>query len=387
MRLRTRLRLPRTAAPLEVSGNAVSILHDGEECFPAMLEAIAGAEGEILLEMYWFHSDEIGMRFANALMDAAQRGVGVRVIYDAVGSWEAEEAMFVSMRNAGCQVHQFNPIAPWRKRFNIGVVNRRDHRKMLVVDGRVLFVGGVNIGDQWAPVQEGGEGWRDDMIMVQGPAAAQARAIFLHTWRALGEDLTPEAEWHPSQDVVPGADAPVRVLANFYRGDRVGIRKEYLRRIRAAREHVYIANSYFIPDRAVRKALADAVRRGTDVRVLLPGEGDVLAIYYASRRLYAWLMRHGVKIYEWQRTVLHSKSAVIDGSWSTVGTYNLDHRSWRFNLEVNVAVTDRAVGQAMKSRFEQDLEHSVLVDRNNWRFRPLSERLVESFFYLFRKLL
>lgn len=387
MKLRTRFRLGRAAAPLEVGGNAVSILHDGEECFPAMLDAIEGAQEEVLLEMYWFHSDRIGMRFANALMEAAQRGVVVRVIYDAVGSWEAEDAMFDAMRNAGCEVHMFNPIAPWRKRFNIGVVNRRDHRKLLIVDGRTFFTGGVNIGDAWAPVEEGGGGWRDDMVLVEGPAATQARAIFLHTWRALGENPRHGDGWRPAAEPVPGADAPVRVLANFYRGDRLGIRREYLRRIRAARRFIYITNSYFVPDRAVRRSLANAARRGVDVRVLLPGEGDVLAIHYASRRLYDWLMRHGITLYEWQRTVLHSKSAVIDGIWSTVGTYNLDHRSWRFNLEVNVAVADPGVGGAMKARFEQDLEHSMPVSRRDWRFRPLSERMVESFFYLFRKLL
>ncbi len=373
--------------PLPVAGNKVTLLHDGAQCFPAMLDAIAAAKNEILLEMYWFHSDRTGTVFADLLSDKAREGVRVQIIYDAVGSWEASESMFDRMRAAGCDVHQFHPIAPWRKRFRVGVVNRRDHRKILVVDGRVFFTGGVNLGDPWAPPSEGGEGWRDDMIRVEGPAALQARAVFLETWTALGRPVLPRGEWRPSDDEIPGCESRVRVLTNFHRGDRVAIRREYLERIAAARRYVYIANSYFVPDRVVRRHLADAAERGVDVRVLVPGEGDVQAVFYAGRSLYDRLLSSGIGLWEWQRAVLHSKSAVIDDHWCTVGTYNLDHRSWRFNLEVNVAIRDAAVGRAMKARFEQDLSASVPVDPRTRRFRPLSERLLESFFYLFRKLL
>ena len=387
MILPVRFRRRRLPAPLMVGGNRVTLLHDGEQVFPAMLQAISEATQEILLEMYWFHSDRIGTVFAEALSEKAREGVRVRIIYDAVGSWEARLGMFDEMRAAGCQIYQFNPIAPFRKRFNIGVVNRRDHRKLLVVDGRLFFTGGVNIGDAWAPVSDGGQGWRDDMVRVEGPATLQARALFLETWLTLGNPVRTEGEWRPSDEGVPGAGSRVRVLANVFRGDHASIRREYLLQIASAKEHVHISNSYFVPDREVRNALARAVERGASVRVLLPGESDLVAVQYASRRLYGWLMKRGIELWEWQDTILHTKSACIDDRWSTVGSYNLDYRSFRFNLEVNVAVEDESVARAMRVRFEQDLRGSVRIDAHDWGFRSLSERAAESFFYLFRKLL
>ena len=154
-----------------VSGNGVTLLHDGEQAFPAMLEAIEAAEREILLEMYWFGSDAVGRQFAKALSSRARAGLRVRVIYDAVGSVQSDGRMFARMRDAGCEVEQYNPIAPWRARFRIGVVNHRDHRKLLIVDRRVGFTGGVNLGNEWAPESAGGGGWRDDTIRIEGPAA------------------------------------------------------------------------------------------------------------------------------------------------------------------------------------------------------------------------
>jgi cardiolipin synthase len=370
-----------------VGGNDVTLLHDGEQVFPAMLQAIAAAREEILLEMYWFHSDRIGTIFAEALCEKAREGVRVQIIYDAVGSWEARLGMFDEMRAAGVEVYQFNPIAPWRKRFNVGVVNRRDHRKLLIVDGRVFFTGGINIGDAWAPVADGGQGWRDDMVRVDGPAALQARALFLETWLTLGKQVLTGDDWRPSDHGVPGGDSRVRVIANFFRGHHAAIRREYLQQIQLATKHVHISNSYFVPDREVRNALAAAVARGATVKVLLPGESDLVAVQYASRRLYAWLMKRGIELWEWQDTILHTKSACIDDRWSTVGTYNLDYRSWRFNLEVNVAVEDENVARAMRVRFDQDLGRSLRIDERDWGFRSLSERTAESFFYLFRRLL
>jgi cardiolipin synthase len=371
-------------APLVVSGNRVDLLHDGAMCFPAMLSAIEEAEHEILMEMYWFSSDRTGRRFADALSAKAREGVRVRVIYDAVGSWEADEGMFASMERAGCEVEQYNPVSPFRKRFNLGVVHRRDHRKILVVDQRVAFTGGVNIGDPWASEEDGGGGWRDDMIRVEGRAALQLRDVFLHTWNRIAPAGDPIAVPMPPAEI---GDCRVRALANFYRGERVSVRNEYLSRIRHAREHVYITNSYFVPDRVIRKALADAAARGVDVKVLVPGESDLMAVQYASRKLYGWLLDRGIEIWEWQRTILHAKTASVDGAWCTVGTYNLDYRSWRLNLEVTVSVEDRRVSQQMSAQFLRDLAHSLPVPREHQRFRPLTDRLLENFFYFFRKLL
>jgi cardiolipin synthase len=374
-----------------VRGNRVTLLHDGATCLPAMLDAIESAEQEVLLEMYWFGSDRTGWRFARTLCEKARQGVKVCVIYDAVGSIDADESMFADMMAAGCDVRQYNPIAPWRARFNIGLVNNRDHRKILVVDQCVGFTGGVNIGDPWAAESEGGGGWRDDMIRIEGEAALQMRDVFLHTWRELGGKLPypriASSEISARGTRIPEDGSPVSVLASTYRATRAAIRRSYLDQIRRAKERIYITNSYFVPDRVIRRALIRAVRRGADVKVLVPGDSDVPAVYYAGRRLYRRLMAAGIELYEWQGTVLHAKTAIVDQRWCTVGTYNMDYRSWRANLEVNVTVEDPGVASAMAERFQADIAHSVKIDRHEWRFRPLSERVAEHFFYLFRKLL
>lgn len=374
-----------------VRGNRVTLLHDGAACLPAMLEAIEEARREVLLEMYWFGSDRTGRRFADALCAKAKAGVPVCVIYDAFGSIDADEAVFTGMRAAGCDVRQYNPIAPWRKRFQIGLINNRDHRKILVVDQQIGMTGGVNVGDPWAPEVEGGSGWRDDMIRIEGVAALRLRDVFLSTWRELGGvDPCPRmsaAEVRSSTVPPPEEGSSVRVLTGDYRAARAAIRRDYLEKIRRADEHIFITNSYFVPDRVIRNTLAAAIKRGVDVKVLLPGESDVPAVYHAGRRLYAKLMRAGVELYEWHGTVLHAKTAVADDRWCTVGTYNMDYRSWRSNLEVNVAIEDRGIARAMSDRFRADIARSHKIDPHDWRFRPIGDRLAEHFFYFFRKLL
>jgi cardiolipin synthase len=372
-------------------GNRVTLLHDGEECLPAMLDAISEARTEVLFEMYWFGSDRTGRRFVDALCEKARQGVAVCLVYDAVGSIDADEAIFVEMRAAGCDVRQYNPIAPWRQRFNIGLLNNRDHRKILVADQRIALTGGVNVGDPWAPESEGGAGWRDDMIRIEGLAALQMRDVFLHTWRELGGDIPAREmtarEREDSGDRVPDAGSPVRVLANHYRYERAAIRRSYIEAIRAATRSISITNSYFVPDRVVRLELARAVARGVDVKVIVPGESDVPAVYWAGRSLYAWLMRKGIELYEWHGTVLHAKTAAVDDRWCTVGTFNMDYRSWRSNLEVNVAVQDEPLAVAMHRRFRHDLARCEQVDPDDFRYRSISERMIESFCYLFRRLL
>lgn len=368
-----------------VRGNRVTLLHDGAQCYPAMLDAIAAAQHEILLEMYWFGSDRAGRRFAEALMERARAGVQVIVIYDAIGSFDADGAQWTRMRDAGVSVYEYNPIAPWRRRFRIGVVNNRNHRKMLIVDRQVGFTGGVNIGDPWASVEDGGEGWRDDMVRIEGAAVMEMCGVFLHGLSTIAER---ELGTPPLSDEGEGeGDSPVRVLANHYFGERRAIRRAYLERIAAAKRSVYITNSYFVPDRAIRRALVRAASRDVDVRVLLPAESDVPAVYYASRRNYEWLLKRGVRIFEWLGEVLHSKTACVDGEWCTVGTYNLDYRSWRFNLEVTVSIDDVEVASALESRFLLDLQRAREVDLEQMRYRSLGERFFENFFYLFRKML
>jgi len=371
-----------------VSGNRVTLLHDGEQAFPAMLEAIAEAKREILLEMYWFASDEVGRQFADALTAKAETGVTVRVIYDAVGSIQSDGRMFSRLRDAGCEVEQYNPIAPWRARFRIGVVNNRDHRKLLIVDRQVGFTGGVNLGNEWAPKGAGGAGWRDDTIRIEGPAVEQMCDIFDYGWRRIVEPPSADRpRLRPPVDTGDGTGSRVRVLANHYFRERRAIRQAYLRRIESAQRSVCITNSYFVPDGQIRRVLGRAVARGAEVRVIVPGKSDVFAVRHAARKLYGRLLEAGIQLYEWQGSILHSKTAVIDGRWCTVGTYNLDARSLRFNLEVVAAVEDAAVAGAMEDRFNEDLEHAKLVSYEEWRRRPLHVRMLDDFFYRFHRLL
>jgi len=371
-----------------VSGNRVTLLHDGEQAFPAMLEAIAEAKREILLEMYWFASDEVGRQFADALISKAEAGVFVRVIYDAVGSIQSDNSMFAKMREAGCEVEQYNPIAPWRARFRIGLLNNRDHRKLLVVDREVGFTGGVNLGDEWAPESAGGAGWRDDTIRIEGQAVEQMCDIFDFGWRRIVEPPTSaQPRLRPPVDTGLGEGSRVRVLANHYFRERRAIRQAYLRRIESAERSVCITNSYFVPDGRIRRLLARAVDRGAEVRVIVPGKSDVPAVRHAARKLYGRLLEARIQLYEWQGPNLHAKTAVIDGAWCTVGTYNLDSRSMRFNLEVVAAVEDAAVAGAMEERFNVDLERTEPVTYEDWRRRPLHQRMLDDFFYRFHKLL
>ncbi|MEM6958512.1 MAG: phospholipase D-like domain-containing protein, partial [Myxococcota bacterium] len=318
-------------ATFTVQDHRVCLLHDGAQCYPAMLSAIAAAEREVFMEMYWFGSDRAGWSFAEAMIERARAGVDVRLLYDAIGSIDADGEIFDAMCAAGVRVLQYNPIAPWRRRFRLDRLGRRTHRKILVVDGRVGFTGGVNIGDPWLPVGQGGQGWRDDMVRIVGPAATTLRGVIRHGWRQMEKGEEADEVSPPARLLGPGEGHGVRILANRYYGKARAIRAHFLRRIRGAKRNVYISNSYFLPDRTVRWALARAAKRGVDVRLLIPARSDVAAVHYATRKMFPWLLKRGIAIYAWLPSVLHSKTAMVDGRWCTVGTYNLDYLSWRSN--------------------------------------------------------
>jgi cardiolipin synthase len=340
-----------------------------------MLQAIAAARHEILLEMYWFGSDKTGSRFAAALIEKAQQGVRVCVTYDAVGSWESDSAQFEALRRAGCHVHMFNPLKPFRFRWQKG--NRRNHRKLLVVDGSVGITGGVNLADPWAPVADGGGGFRDHVVRIEGPAVADMRTIFGETWpHGLARGHVPES----------AGEITVQVIANDHRKHRRRIEKAYLRAIRGARRRVLIENSYFVPSWFVRSALRHAAARGVDVRVVLPSMSDVPLMTFVTRRFYENLLEDGVRLYEWGESVLHSKIAVVD-DWCTVGTHNLDYRSWLYNLEVNVLIDHAGIAQELSERIERAITTSEQIDPKVWKLRPLFQRWLENLLYRFRRLM
>ncbi|HWP06807.1 MAG TPA: phospholipase D-like domain-containing protein [Polyangiaceae bacterium] len=376
----------RQAAQPFVGNNRVELLRDGVEAYPRMLAAIEAAREQCLLEMYWFDSDHAGRRFADALGAAARRGVEVAVIYDDIGSIGTDPLMFEELKAAGAQVRVFNPVAPWRRRFRLDRLTLRDHRKILVVDGEVGFTGGCNLAAAWLPIDDGGRGWRDDAVRVEGPAVRGLTSSVLRTWHALGGPTLRRIGPSIPPSGTSGGQA-VRVLAESYFRARREISRAYVRELYHAKERAWIRNAYFIPDRSVRRALGHAARRGVDVRVIMPGEIDVEIVRHASRSNWGYLLRHGVRLFEYQEGVLHAKSAVIDGRWSTIGTFNLDYLSLRSNLEINVSVRDPGFGATMEASFIRDLDQSREIDRTTFRFRPLGDRLLELLVYRFRKLL
>jgi cardiolipin synthase len=364
-----------------VGADAVRLLRDGAQAFPAMLDAIERAEREVLLEMYWVGADAVGERFRDALAARARAGVRVCVIHDAVGSMGVTPAWWRPLFAAGGRAVEYHSISPLDPRFRLERIELRDHRKMLVLDGVHGFTGGINLAMPWLPTEQGGAGWRDDVIQVRGDATQELRTLFYRTWRELtGEsaplDVRPLSRRH---------SRPVWVLASQWRTRR-SIHREYVYRIAHARERVDIANSYFVPDRRVRAALFRTVRRGIPVRVLLPAKSDVPVVQFAVEALFDTLLRHGIAIWTLPGTMLHAKTAIVDETFTTIGSYNLDERSWRKNLEVNLAVEDREFARHVRGWFERDLARATPVDLATWRERSLARRGFEWAAFAMRKL-
>lgn len=360
-----------------LGGNRVAALHDGRQAYPAMLEAIRGARRTVHLETYILRSDATGWEFARALAERARAAVRVRVIFDSVGSLEIDEDFLQFLRNAGISLLEYHPVAPWRPRWAWG---RRDHRKILVVDGEVGFTGGINIADDYADPARGGGGWRDTDVRIEGPAAYELDRLFRAVW------FMQTGRWFKLEgDPEKGAgDSLVRVAANQEFLHRHRIRRAYRHALGKAARSVCVANAYFVPDRTIRKALYRAVRRGVSVRVLVQGESDVPAVTWASRRVFEELLRNGVRLFVWPGPVLHSKTVVVDGFWSAVGSYNMDHRSLLHNLEVNLHIIDAEFGRDMEAAFEADLAGARELRLSEWRARPWQDRLLEHAFYLLR---
>jgi cardiolipin synthase len=354
-----------------VEGSEVRLLRDGAQAFPAMLEAILAAEREIVLEFYWIAPDRIGHRFRDALVARAARGVKVRVIYDSLGSRGEHPGFWRALGDAGGEVREYNTILPFRRAFRLRHLAQRDHRKLLVVDGDKGFIGGINIGDEWLPVEEGGGGWRDHAIATRGEVAREIRALFFRTWHRLALELAPP-------DVVlltPPRGRSVYVLASQRRRRR-SIHHEYRARIAGARRSIDLAHSYFFPDAGIRRALFGAAARGVRVRVLLPEVSDVVGLQFFVEAMFDKFLRHGLEIYALPPPMLHSKLAIIDREFVTVGSYNLDE-GLRKNLEANVAVLDPAFAVNATRGFERELAQAKRIDRVAWGKRSIVRRSAE----------
>lgn len=359
------------------SGNSLALYFRGGDAFRAMWQAMEEAQETIHLETYIFSSDRVGEEFAARMMQKARSGVRVRLIIDGLGSLDIDPELLTRLRNSGVQILDYHPVAPWRARWDW---QRRDHRKILVVDGRVGFTGGANITKEHAPLELGGSDWRDTHVRVEGPAAFSLDRLFRMVWfKETGRWF--ESAGHP---VIRENSTRVWVAANEEFFLRYAIRSVYLKALRAARREVLITNAYFVPDRGIRRALAAAVRRGVSVKILVPGRSDVASVWHAGRYRYDFLLRHGVRLYEWIGPILHAKTVVIDRTWCAVGSYNLDHRSLLHNLEVNLHILDSGIAEKLSSQFSLDLEHAREIHLHRWRRRPWYDRAFERLFYFFR---
>ncbi len=362
-----------------VTGNKVTLLQDGPATFRSMIEAIRGAKDHVHLETYIIEDDEIGHAFADALLERRAAGVAVRVLYDSVGSMKTPKAFFDRLTAGGVKVLEFNPVNPLTAKKG-WEVNRRDHRKLLVVDGRIAFVGGVNISS----VHSGGSSarragdatpWRDTHVRVEGPVVADFQRLFLASWaKQKGEDLPGRNHFPPA--TTPGREV-VRAMGSSPDDASNPIYATLVSAIRSAETSVHITIAYFVPDPQLLETLAQAARRGVDVRLVLPGRTDFWAVFHAGRSHYAALLEAGVAIHERRGGLLHAKSAVIDGVWSTIGSTNLDWRSFLDNDEVNLVVLGQGFGAQMQALFEADLAQSEAITAQAWAQRPLSDRILE----------
>ena len=382
------VQLPKTLAvyarsPLKWRvGCEVTVLPHGGETYHAMLEAITQAQRTICLETYILASDSTGDRFKLALVERARAGVTVRLIYDAVGSFGISSEWVNDLRAAGIEVLDFNPIAPWRARFNL---SHRDHRKILVVDDDVAFTGGINIANDYAPIDEGGAGWRDTHCRVRGPIVRDLARLFRRNWIRSGGTPYPPVP-HSAASETPGTSF-VRLLENTRRRQRATFRRTYLHVIKAARHFVRIENAYFLPDRGLRRALIRAASRGVDVQIIVPGRSDVKIIEWASLYVLRRLVRRGIKIWRFRGAMMHAKSATVDGVWSTIGSYNFDSQSRFNNLEVTVEILDSEVGNALIKVFDGDVVNCETYDEAAWLALPWWKRTLAWIAYRMRRLL
>ena len=360
--------------PSILPGNHVVDLENGEQIFPAMLEAIRSARRTITFETYIYWSGEIGKQFADALSERARAGVKVHVVVDWVGSIKMEGDLLTQMERSGVEVKHYRPL----KWYNLGRLNNRTHRKLLVVDGKVGFTGGVGIADQWSGHAQDPDHWRDLHFRVEGPAVAQFQAAFNDNWiKTTGEVLNGDA-YFPALTQAGGMDAHLFIASPA--GGSESMPLMYLMAIAAAEHSIDLQAAYFVPDELIMKALVAARHRGVRIRVLLPGKHiDSATVRVASKAHWGELLLAGVEIHEYQPTMMHNKLLIVDRNMVSVGSTNFDVRSFRLNDEASLNVYDAGFAERMTEVFEQDLKPSVRYTYERWQQRPWKEKFAERF--------
>ncbi|HXD43342.1 MAG TPA: cardiolipin synthase [Ramlibacter sp.] len=366
-----------------VVGNKVTLLQDGPATYQAMFAAIGRARDHINVESYIFEDGEVGQQFADLLLERQAHGVQVNVIYDSVGAFATGKPFFDRLSQAGVQVVEFNPVNPLALKKGWSPTHR-DHRKLLIVDGEIAFLGGINISSVYSSGSSLGRsgrpvdpaaGWRDTDIQLEGPVVGEFEKLFIQTWDK--QQGNPLARKGSPAIVQPQGKHIVRAIGSTPDDPFSLIYLTLISAITNAEKQVYITNAYFVPDPQLVKALIDAARRGVDVRLILPSQSDSAAAYHAGRSHYAQLLQAGVKIYERRGSLLHVKTAIVDGVWSCVGSSNLDWRSALDNDEVNAVIVGREFAQQMQAAYAKDIAASDAIDIESWNRRPLLLRLKE----------
>lgn len=355
-------------------GNSIQSLRNGDEIFPAMLAAIRGAETTINFQTYVYWQGAIAIEFAEALAERSAAGVEVRLLLDAVGSGRMDDALVDNMTEAGVVVRRFRVIR-W---FNLDRLNNRTHRKLLIVDGRTGFTGGVGIGDEWLGDAQDAEHWRDTHFEIQGPLVLQLQAGFADNWlTAQGEILQGEKFFPELQPVGAFRAQAFNSSANKAVNS---IRTLFLIAIASAQESIHIGTPYFVPDSFLLETLVDARHRGVRVEVLTQGDkGDSRLAQIVSTSLWGELLKEGVEIYRFDPTLYHTKVLIIDRKFTSIGSTNFDNRSFLFNDENNVNVIDRDFAENMLRQFEQDKTRASSVSYEVWLDRPWYQKLLELF--------
>ena len=367
------------------TGNEVTLLQDGPATFQAMYAAILAARDHVNMETYILDDDEVGQRFAQALIDKQRQGVQVSLIRDSVGTIGTPKAFFQRLTDNGIKVLEFNPLNPLvvQKDWEL---NQRDHRKLLIVDGRTAFLGGINISSVYSGGSfsqgsrirpDGSPPWRDTDLKLRGPVVAELQKLFLATWEAQTGSALPARNYFPPPE--NAGRLVVRAIGSSPEEPYSLIYATLLSAIASAETSVRLTNAYFAPDPQLLAALEAAVRRGVDVTLILPSQSDFWLVFHAGRNYYEQLLRAGVKIHERRGMILHSKTALVDGVWATVGSTNLDWRSFLHNYELNAVVLGAEFGSQVQAMFDKDLAASEPITLEQWQRRSLDLRIKELF--------
>jgi cardiolipin synthase A/B len=360
-----------------LEGNRVDLLNNGDEFYPSMLRAIDEARFSVTIEAYIYWAGSVGKQFADALASRARAGVTVKIMLDAVGSSTIGTEILETLEAGGCQLAWFNPI----KWYSISHFNYRTHRKSLIVDGRIGFTGGAGIADHWVGHAQDPAHWRDMQIRIEGPGVLPLQTGFARNWQQTTGELVSGPDYFPPHE--PAGRVPLHTVLSSPSTGASAARTLYYFAIVCAQRSIHIANPYFVPDQAAIDALVDAARRGVRVTIIVSGRhNDNFIARRNSVRLFGDLLRAGVEIFEYSRTMLHHKTMVVDGEWGTIGTTNFDNRSFAFNEESNVSFVDRRLVGDLEEAFERDRDVSNQLTFDAWRHRGVWARAQEALVWL-----